>query len=95
MVTTDEPGIYIEGEYGIRLENELVCVNGEKNAYGQFLEFEILTLTPMDLDGVLPKEMTQTEREWLNRYHKRVYEEIAPYLEHEEREWLKEYTRRI
>lgn len=95
MVTTDEPGLYIEGEYGIRIENELLCVEGEKNTYGQFLEFEILTLTPIDLDGVLVEEMTLTEREWLNAYHKQVYTKIAPYLEQEEREWLKEYTRRI
>ena len=56
MVTTDEPGIYIEGEYGIRTENELVCTEGEKNEYGQFMEFEILTLTPIDLDAVLAEQ---------------------------------------
>lgn len=54
MVTTDEPGIYLEGKYGIRLENELLCVEGPKNEYGQFLEFEILTLIPWDLDAVDP-----------------------------------------
>lgn len=62
MVTTDEPGIYIEGKYGIRTENELVCRKGTENQYGQFMEFEILTLTPVDLDGILPEEMTEQER---------------------------------
>lgn len=95
MVTTDEPGVYIEGKYGIRLENELLCVEGEKNAYGQFLEFEILTLTPFDLDGVLKEEMTKTEKEWLNAYHKQVYQEISPYLEPCEKEWLLTATRSI
>lgn len=95
MVTTDEPGIYIEGSYGIRTENELLCVNGEKNEYGQFMEFEVLTLIPIDLDAVLSEEMSKTEREYLNRYHQRVYDVLSPYLEQEEREWLKNYTRKI
>lgn len=95
MVTTDEPGVYIEGEYGIRIEQELLCVKGEKNKYGQFLEFEILTLTPIDLDGVLTEEMSETERGWLNQYHQRVYRELSPYLEEKERVWLREYTREI
>ena len=95
MVTTDEPGIYAEGAYGIRTEHELVCKEGVRNTYGQFMEFEILTLTPIDLDGLLPQEMTGQEREWLNAYHARVYEELAPFMEEEEREWLREYTRRI
>ena len=95
MVTTDEPGIYIEGEYGIRTENELVCRNGTKNQYGQFMEFEILTLTPVDLDGILPEEMTEQERNWLNAYHRKVYEELSPYMSEEERTWLLECTREI
>ncbi len=95
MVITDEPGVYIEGEYGIRIEQELLCVKGEKNKYGQFLEFEILTLTPIDLDGVLTEEMSETERGWLNQYHQRVYRELSPYLEEKERAWLREYTREI
>lgn len=95
MVTTDEPGIYVEGSYGIRTEHELVCKKGVHNEYGQFMEFEILTLTPIDLDGILPREMTRQERERLNAYHAKVYEELAPLMEEEEREWLREYTRRI
>ena len=95
MVTTDEPGIYMEGKYGIRTENELLCVKGENNAYGQFMEFEILTLVPIDLDGILPQEMTETERERLNDYHEKVYRTLAPHLTEEEREWLRVSTRRI
>lgn len=95
MVTTDEPGIYLEGKYGIRTENELVCKTGVKNEYGQFMEFEILTMTPIDLDGILPKEMTRQERAWLNAYHAKVYKTLAPDLSEEERAWLREYTREI
>lgn len=95
MVTTDEPGIYIEGAYGIRTENELVCRKGAFNDYGQFMEFEILTRTPIDLDGLLPQEMTAEEREWLNAYHADVYRTLAPHMTAEEREWLRGATRRI
>lgn len=95
MVTTDEPGIYIEGAYGIRTENELVCRKGAVNDYGQFMEFEILTRTPIDLDGLLPQEMTAEEREWLNAYHADVYRTLAPHMTAEEREWLRGATRRI
>lgn len=95
MVTTDEPGIYLEGRYGIRTENELVCKKDVENEYGQFLKFEILTLTPIDLDGILPEEMTMEERGWLNSYHQRVRETLSPYMEETERLWLQEYTREI
>lgn len=95
MVTTDEPGVYLEGKYGIRTENELICKKAEKNEYGQFMEFETITYAPIDLDAILPEEMTATERKLLNDYHKMVYEKISPYLEPEEKEWLKEYTREI
>lgn len=95
MITTDEPGVYLEGEYGIRVENELVCVKDEKNEYGQFLRFENITYCPIDLDGIDPEEMSQKERKQLNDYHKMVYEKVAPFLTEEERVWLKEYTREI
>ena len=95
MVTTNEPGVYIEGSHGIRIENELVCKKGEKNEYGQFMYFETVTFAPIDLDGIDPEEMSRDEREWLNSYHKDVYDKIGPHLTDEEREWLKEYTRAI
>lgn len=95
MITTDEPGVYLEGKYGIRTENELICRKGEKNEYGQFMYFENITFAPIDLDAILPEEMSRTERRRLNDYHKQVYETLAPYLTDAEREWLREYTREI
>ena len=95
MITTIEPGIYIEGSHGIRVENEILCKKGAFNEYGQFMEFETITFAPIDLDGVDAKYMTKAEREWLNNYHAQVYEKISPYLTAEEAEWLKEYTRAI
>lgn len=95
MITTDEPGIYIEGKYGIRTENELVCRKGEKNEYGQFMYFENITYVPIDLDAIDPKQMTSVEKQRLNDYHANVYRVVSPYLNEEEREWLKVYTRAI
>lgn len=95
MITTDEPGVYIEGKYGIRTENELICVKDEKNEYGQFMRFENITYVPIDLDAILPEEMSAKERRELNEYHQMVYEKVSPYLTDEEREWLKTYTRPI
>ena len=95
MVITDEPGIYIEGSHGIRIENELMVSEGEKNEYGQFLQFEILTFVPIDLDAIDPEQMTEQEKGFLNDYHQKVYEKIGPHLTEEERSWLKNYTREI
>lgn len=95
MVTSDEPGLYLEGRFGIRHENLLVCCEGEKNEYGQFMYFEPLTLVPFDLDGVDPAQMSGKERMLLNTYHKNVYEAIAPYLNEDEKAWLAEATREI
>lgn len=93
MVTTDEPGVYIGGEYGIRIENELLCVKAEKNFYGQFLRFENLTAAPIDLDAVDPSLLSDEDLRQLNDYHARVYEKLSPYMEKEELVWLREYTR--
>ena len=95
MVTTDEPGVYVEGRYGIRIENELICKKWKKNEYGQFMEFENITYAPIDLEGILPEEMSLTERGYLNEYHKKVREILSPYLTEEEREWLNVQTREI
>lgn len=95
MITTDEPGVYEEGRYGIRIENELLCKKGIKNEYGQFMEFETITYAPIDLDAVEACEMTLREKELLNEYHKKVYKIISPYLTEAEKEWLKQYTREI
>lgn len=95
MITTDEPGVYIEGKFGIRTENELICQEAEKNEYGQFMVFENVTYAPIDLDAIIPEEMTGREKKLLNEYHKMVYEKLSPYMTAEENEWLKEYTRAI
>ena len=95
MITTDEPGVYLEGKYGIRTENELVCRKAEKNEYGQFMEFENITYVPIDLDGIDPEQMSPREKQMLNDYHKKVYEVLSPYMTEEENEWLKKYTRAI
>ena len=95
MITTDEPGVYIEGSHGIRTENELICVEDEKNEYGQFMRFEMLTWAPIDLDGIDTRWLNPEDIEQLNTYHRMVYEKISPYLEEEEREWLKKYTRPV
>ena len=95
MITTDEPGIYIEGKYGIRTENELICRKGVKNEFGQYMYFENLTYVPIDLDAIDPAQMTSVEIKHLNDYHAMVYEKMSPYFEGEELEFLKIYTRAI
>lgn len=95
MVTTDEPGIYMEGSHGIRTENELLCRKAEKNGAGQFMYFEDLTYAPIDLDGLNVNAMEAKEKELLNQYHKQVFEKVSPYLSKEELVWLKEATREI
>ncbi|MCR4956651.1 MAG: aminopeptidase P family N-terminal domain-containing protein [Lachnospiraceae bacterium] len=96
MVITDEPGIYIEGSHGIRLENEILCRKGELNEYGQFMYFEPLTFVPFDLDAINPDLMTKEQKKMLNDYHAQVYANIAPLLENDdEKEFLKKYTRAI
>ena len=95
MLTSDEPGIYIEGSHGIRTENLMLCRKAEKNMYGQFMCFEFVTMVPIDLDGIDTQYMTEKDVELLNNYHKEVYEKISPYLEGDEKEWLKEATRPI
>ena len=95
MITTDEPGVYLEGKYGIRTENELVCHKGEKNEYGQFMYFENITYAPIDLDAIDPEAMTRKERAMLNEYHAMVYKTLSPYMTEEENAWLAQYTRAI
>lgn len=93
MITSDEPGIYLEGKFGIRLENLLVCARKKTNSYGTFLGFEPLTMVPFEKDAILWEQLSEKEISWLNAYHKKVFETIAPYLDEEEREWLREVTR--
>ena len=96
MVTTDEPGVYIRGSHGIRTENELVCVKLTNNEYGQFMGFEAITCAPIDLDAVLPEEMTARQKKWLNEYHAFVREKLMDRMASEdEKAWLAHATRAI
>lgn len=95
MTTSNEPGVYIEGSHGIRLENEIVVCKGEENEYGQFMHFETITFVPIDLDAIDVSMLTFYEKQWLNEYHKQVFEKVSPYLNDEETAWLKTYTRAI
>jgi len=95
MITSNEPGYYVENEFGIRHENLIVCKKAEKTTYGQFMCFENLTMVPFDLDGIVPELLSDHEKELLNQYHAEVYTKISPYLNEEEKQWLKEATREI
>lgn len=89
MIITDEPGLYIEGSHGIRLENELLIRPWRENEFGRFMEFEILTLVPIDKTCILPEFMSHEEKCWLNTYHQMVYDKIRPYVSDDEGEWLR------
>lgn len=95
MLTSNEPGYYKDNAFGIRHENLMLTRRGQKTEYGQFMHFEVVTLVPFDLDGIIPEMLSDAERTTLNAYHKKVYETVSPYLEGEEKEWLKEATRAI
>lgn len=95
MITSDEPGVYLEGKYGIRTENLLLCKEAEKTEYGQFLQFEFLTVVPVDLDGIDWGDMGPEDIRRLNAYHRKVYETLAPDFKGEELEWLKMATRGV
>ena len=95
MITTDEPGLYVEDSYGIRIENELLCVEDEKTEYGQFYKFEPLTFAPFEVDAINVSELTYLERQALNEYHAMVYEKLSPYLTKAEAKWLKKVTRAL
>lgn len=93
MITSNEPGVYVEGDFGVRHENEMVVVKGNKNFYGQFMHFETLTFVPFDRKGIDKSLLSEDELAWLNDYHASVYEKISPFLTNEEAEWLKEACR--
>jgi len=95
MIVTNEPGVYIEGQYGIRTENEMLVVEDGETEFGKFLRFEPITYCPIDLNGVDPSLLSQEEKRWLNEYHRMVYELLSPLLDGGEREWLKAKTRPI
>lgn len=90
MITSDEPGVYLEGKYGIRLENLILCVKREKNESGQFMGFEPLTFVPFERNAIDVGQMSERERELLNTYHQQVFDHLQAFLPKEEREWLRD-----
>ena len=95
MVLSNEPGLYREGEYGIRIENVIVCTEKEETPFGRFLGFETLTLCPIDLKLIDKKLLTTKEIDWLNRYHQKVLKKLSPLLEKEQLDFLKKLTKEI
>lgn len=95
MVTSNEPGLYMEGEYGIRHENLVLCVEQGKTEFGTFCGFENLTLVPFDLDAIDVSMLNDEEKKWLNSYHKTVRESITPMLDEETASYLAQITREI
>jgi len=95
MVTSNEPGLYRTGEYGIRIENLILVCEKEKTDFGQFLSFETLTLFPFDLNSIEKDLLTPDEINWINEYHHTVYNQLKTGLNKVERNWLKEKTRKI
>lgn len=95
MTVTDEPGIYLEGRFGVRIENTLLIKDYMESEFGRFLQMEPLTLCPIDTTPILKQLLTDEEQIWLDRYHEMVYEKISPFLTQEEKEWLREATKPI
>lgn len=95
MILTNEPGIYREGEHGVRTENTMLVVDDIETEYGKFMKFDIISYCPIDLDAIIPDMLTPEEKNWLNSYHSKVYEKLSPLLNEEERNWLRHETRTI
>ena len=89
MTVTDEPGIYLEGKFGVRIENTLLVTPFKETQFGQFLQFESLTLCPIDTTPIVKELLLQEEIDWLNQYHQNVLATLSPHLDDEEKEWLK------
>ncbi len=88
MITTDEPGIYVEGSHGIRIENELLCIEDNENEYGKFMSFEPITYAPIDMDGILEEQLEESDLKEVYNYNKMVLEKLSPYLSDEEIEFF-------
>lgn len=95
MLVTDEPGVYLQGKYGIRTENVLLVQTDYENGDGQFMKFEMLTFVPIDLELIDVKSLDERTKDYLNDYHRQVYEKVSPYLTEEEKNWLKENTKNV
>ncbi len=92
MTVTDEPGLYLAGRFGVRIENTLVVEKYKETEFGEFLKFDSLTLCPIDTVPIDKSMLLQEEIDWLNDYHARVYRELSPHLNDEEKAWLKDAT---
>lgn len=92
MIVSNEPGLYLAGKYGVRIENLIVCTEVNKNEYGRFMGFETLTLVPFEREAIIVEKLDENERKLVNEYHAKIYEIISPYLEDKEREWLQTVT---
>ena len=92
MTVTDEPGIYLAGRFGVRIENTLLVVPDQETECGRFLKFEPLTLCPIDKRPIVPELLTDEERQWLDDYHAMVYERLSPHLDAYECAWLRQAT---
>lgn len=90
MTITDEPGIYLEGKFGVRIENTLLIIPYKQTEFGQFLQFESLTLCPIDTRPIVKELLLPEEIAWLNDYHQQVLTALSPHLDGEEKEWLKD-----
>jgi Xaa-Pro aminopeptidase len=95
MTITVEPGIYLAGRFGVRIENTMLIVPALESEFGSYLKLEPLTLCPIDLRPVCREQLTDEERQWLNDYHQTVYDRLSPLLESEERQWLRAATEAI
>lgn len=95
MTVTDEPGIYLEGKFGVRIENTLLVTPYKETQFGQFLQFESLTLCPIDTTPIIRELLLDEEIAWLNQYHQRVFDTLSPHLNAEETAWLKAVCKEI
>ena len=92
MTLTNEPGIYKAGRHGVRTENTMLIVKSKSTEFGEFYKFDQLTLCPISKQTIIKEMLTKEEIQWLNNYHKLVFEKISPFLEGEELSWLKDAT---
>ncbi len=95
MIVTNEPGVYRDGQHGIRIENELLVIEDITTEFGEFLTFEPITYCPIDLAAIETSLLDEEEKKWLNDYHRMVYDKLSPFLEGDEKEWLKNKTKAI
>ena len=95
MTVTDEPGIYLPGRFGVRIENTMLIVPAMESEFGRYLQLEPLTLCPIDTKPIDTTMLSTDERQWLNDYHAMVFERLSPHLTDEEQQWLRQATAAI